>query len=111
MPLLIFPQGGRSKTEEISSFKPGAAALAIACDVPCVLTAIVGAATAMPRGRNWPVPGRKPVAIIFGTPLRAEPGETPKAFSNRLHAAVAGMHAAHELPTTRSGQSDNKGHR
>ena len=111
VPLLIFPQGGRSKTEEISSFKPGAAALAIACDVPCVPTAIVGAATAMPRGKNWPVRGRQPVAIIFGSPLRAEPGETANAFSVRLHAAVTSMHAAHELQRKHSStttRSDTK---
>lgn len=97
VPLLIFPQGGRSRTEHVSSFKAGAAALSMACGVPCVPTAIVGASFAMPRGKNWPVRGRKPVAVVFGAPLRAEPGETAAAFTIRLHAAVRDMHDSHVL--------------
>jgi len=95
VPLLIFPQGGRSKDGVIGPFKPGAAVLSMSIGVPCVPVAIIGAADAMPPGRNWPVPGRPPIAVVFGDPLFAEPDETALEFSARLHRTVLDMHAAH----------------
>ena len=88
MPLLVFPEGTRSKTGEMAAFKPGAAALSISCDVPCVPVAIIGASDAMPRGRNWPIPGRPPVAVVFGQPMLALAGETTEQFSHRIEREV-----------------------
>jgi 1-acyl-sn-glycerol-3-phosphate acyltransferase len=99
VPLLIFPEGGRSKTGEMGKFKAGAAALAISCDVPCLPIAIVGASIAMPRGQNWPSSGRFPVTVVFGAPMRSRAGESPESFSNRLEAEVRRLHATVE--TTR----------
>ncbi|MDM4761771.1 lysophospholipid acyltransferase family protein [Galbitalea sp. SE-J8] len=93
VPLLIFPEGSRSRTGEMGAFKPGAAALAIACEVPVVPIALTGANVAMPRGRSWPVAGRKPVRVEIGAPLRAKPGESPEEFSTRLHAEISRMRA------------------
>jgi 1-acyl-sn-glycerol-3-phosphate acyltransferase len=95
VPLLIFPQGGRQQTEEIAHFKPGAATLAITCGVACVPVALVGASRAMPRGRNWPVPGRQPVTVVFGAPMRNEPGEAPTHFSARIHREVSELYRVH----------------
>lgn len=102
VPLLIFPQGGRQRTEEIVEFKPGAAALSISTGAPCVPIAIVGASIAMPRGVSWPVRGRKPVAIVFGAPVSATADETPIEFSARLASLVSELHASHELPASGS---------
>ncbi|NYD71117.1 lysophospholipid acyltransferase family protein [Herbiconiux flava] len=93
VPLLVFPEGTRSKTGEMADFKAGAAALSLACDVPLVPVALVGASAAMPRGRNWPIPGRPPVAVIFGEPMIGLPGETPDQFSKRIKAEVQRLHA------------------
>ena len=91
VPLLLFPEGTRSRTGEMGSFKPGAAALCISRDVPCLPEAIVGAAQAMPYGRNWPDRGRPPVYLTFGEPLRAEDGETVAQFSERIAKEVSGL--------------------
>jgi 1-acyl-sn-glycerol-3-phosphate acyltransferase len=91
VPLLLFPEGTRSRTGEMGSFKPGAAALCISRDVPCLPVAIVGAAQAMPYGRNWPDRGRPPVYLTFGEPLRAEDGETVAQFSERIAKEVSGL--------------------
>ena len=91
VPLLLFPEGTRSRTGEIGAFKPGAAALCISRDVPCLPVAIVGAAQAMPYGKNWPDRGRPPVHVTFGAPLRPEDGETVAQFSERIGKEVRGL--------------------
>ena len=91
VPLLIFPEGGRSHTGEMGSFKPGAAALCKSRDVPCLPVAITGAAEAMPRGKNWPERGRPPVYVTFGEPLRADDGESVMDFSDRIAKEVRGL--------------------
>ena len=91
IPLLLFPEGGRSKTGEMGNFKPGAAALCISRDVPAVPVAIVGAAEAMPYGQNWPNKGRPPVHVTFGEPIWAEDGESVLQFSERMAKEVRGL--------------------
>ena len=92
VPLLLFPEGGRSKDGALGTFKAGAAALSMASGVPCVPVALVGASKAMPRGKNWPLPGRMPVTVVFGAPMRAEEGETADDFSKRLRLRVRELH-------------------
>ncbi len=92
VPLLIFPEGGRSKSGNMGRFRSGVAALAIATQVPCVPIALVGASTAMPRGVNWPKRGRYPVAVVFGEPMLAEQDETADSFSTRLANEVRRLH-------------------
>lgn len=92
VPLLIFPEGGRSKDGTMGRFKAGAAALSMSAGVPCVPVALVGASTAMPRGRNWPLPGRQPVTVVFGAPMSATEGESADDFAKRLRHAVAELH-------------------
>ncbi len=94
VPLLIFPEGGRSAHGELGRFKPGAAALAISCEVPCLPIAIIGANVAMPRGQSWPSNGRQRVAIVFGAPMRHDSGETSEDFSTRLSLEIARLHAS-----------------
>jgi 1-acyl-sn-glycerol-3-phosphate acyltransferase len=89
--LLLFPEGTRSRTGEMGAFKPGAAALCISRDVPCLPIAILGAAEAMPYGKNWPERGRPPIYLVFGEPMRPEDGETASAFSERMAKEVSGL--------------------
>ena len=92
VPLLLFPEGGRQKTGEIGNFKPGAAALCISRDVPCLPIALLGAAQAMPYGKSWPDRGRPPVYVVFGEPLWAEDGESVPQFSERIAKEVRGLY-------------------
>ncbi len=91
VPLLLFPEGTRSKTGEMAPFKPGAAALCISRDVPCLPVAIVGATEAMPRDTGWPVKGRPPVYVAFGEPMHPDDGESPMEFSDRIAKEVVGL--------------------
>jgi 1-acyl-sn-glycerol-3-phosphate acyltransferase len=94
VPILIFPEGGRSKSGEIGRFKPGAAALSLATQVPCLPIALVGASTAMPRGRNWPKPGRLPVAVVIGAPMLPDAQESAEDFSRRIADEVRRLHSS-----------------
>jgi 1-acyl-sn-glycerol-3-phosphate acyltransferase len=91
VPIMVFPEGTRSRTGAIGRFSVGTAALAISRQVPMLPVAIVGAFEAMPSGRNWPKPGRPPVHAVFGSPLHAEPGETPPQFAARVRGSVSAM--------------------
>ncbi|MCU1514258.1 MAG: 1-acyl-sn-glycerol-3-phosphate acyltransferase [Microbacteriaceae bacterium] len=95
IPLLIFPEGTRSKDGELGPFKPGAAALAIACDVPCIPIAVIGAHQAHPRGTNWPRRGRQPVAVVYGQPLRRLADETSELLTERLRKEILRLRELH----------------
>lgn len=86
--LVIFPEGTRSKDGARGRFRLGAAYLAINAGVPVVPVGMRGAFAAMPRGRNWPVPGRPQVTVRFGRPLRPVAGEDVRTFTARLAAEV-----------------------
>lgn len=86
--LLVFPEGTRAPDGQIGRFRFGAAALAGAYDMPVVPIGIRGAYAAMPRGRAWPVPGRPPIQLRFGPPLRPQPGEDTRALTRRIELAV-----------------------
>jgi 1-acyl-sn-glycerol-3-phosphate acyltransferase len=88
VPLLIFPEGTRSRDGSPGTFKPGAAALAASAQLPVVPAAIIGAYEAHPRGSNWPKRGRLPVGVVFGDPLTALPGESASEFTERIRSTV-----------------------
>lgn len=92
VPLLIFPEGTRSRTGEMADFTPGAAALARALRLPVVPVALVGAHDAMPVGVFWPKSGRMPVKVLIGKPLRVRAGEKLPEFNARAQARVRAMH-------------------
>ena len=88
IPLLVFPEGTRSKDGNFGQFKPGAAALASSCSVPCIPVALVGVYIAHPRGTNWPKRGRLPVGVVIGEPMHALAGENPVDFTARIKAEI-----------------------
>ena len=103
IPLLIFPEGTRSRTGAMSKFKSGVASLSAQHDLPVVPIALVGAYAAMPNGAKLPVAGRPDVHVVFGTPLKTHPGESVPAFNERLYRYVVELHdttaRAYGMPT------------
>ncbi|MGH2746898.1 MAG: lysophospholipid acyltransferase family protein [Actinomycetota bacterium] len=87
--VLVFPQGTRSNDGWITDFHHGAARLALAAGVPVIPIGISGSFQAMPRGRAWPAPGRPPVRVRFGRPVRGDAGEGGRDFSQRVRRALA----------------------
>ncbi|GAA2074454.1 hypothetical protein GCM10009840_05020 [Pseudolysinimonas kribbensis] len=95
VPLLVFPEGTRSKDLKLHAFKPGAAALATSVGVPVLPVALIGAGEAHPRGSSWPKPGRLPVGVVYAEPMQAEPGETAAEFMARVKVVIEGLIAEH----------------
>jgi 1-acyl-sn-glycerol-3-phosphate acyltransferase len=89
--IVVFPEGTRSHDGWVGRFRPGAARLCIGAGVPAVPVAIRGSYAAMPRGRGWPQPGRYPINVRYGAPIRPAEGESARAFLERLTDAVAGL--------------------
>ncbi|MGH3485179.1 MAG: lysophospholipid acyltransferase family protein [Nocardioidaceae bacterium] len=87
--LVVYPEGTRSVDGWVRNFRLGAAWLAVEHQVPIVPVAHRGTFAAMPRGQGWPSPGRKPVTVRFGPPLRPAEGESARDFAPRIRAAVA----------------------
>ncbi|TDD62907.1 1-acyl-sn-glycerol-3-phosphate acyltransferase [Kribbella antibiotica] len=90
--LLVFPEGTRSRDGLMGDFQAGAAALCVSKGVPCLPIGLTGAYDAMPRGRNWPRPGRPPVRFAIGAPLTPRAGESVPEFAARMQAAVTALH-------------------
>jgi hypothetical protein len=63
----------------------------------------------MPRGRNWPVPGRPRVVVSYGPPLAPVEGEGARAFNVRLAEAVARLWAEEDLGWYESLRSQARG--
>jgi 1-acyl-sn-glycerol-3-phosphate acyltransferase len=53
MPVMIFPEGTRSRDGKLGAFKPGAFRLAIEAQVPILPVAVTGSAYGMPKGSPW----------------------------------------------------------
>jgi 1-acyl-sn-glycerol-3-phosphate acyltransferase len=100
-PLVLFPEGKRSKTGELLPFKQGAAMLAIRTGAPIVPVRLDGVDKALPKGSR--IPTAADVTVRFGKPIDPTPymdairerrmtrRQAYEAMTNALRAAVAAM--------------------
>jgi 1-acyl-sn-glycerol-3-phosphate acyltransferase len=86
--VVIFPEGTRSRDGFVGPFHTGAAEIAVESQVPVIPVGILGTYAAMPRGSNWPVPGRPRVSVRYGPPMVPSPNETPSEFALQIFSAV-----------------------
>ena len=96
--VLIFPEGGRSPDGWTTTFRGGAAYLALRCDRPVVPVHLEGTRRVWKRGEKLPTPIEKKssVGVTFGSPMWPEKGADGKAeasrrFAGRIEAAVAAL--------------------
>jgi 1-acyl-sn-glycerol-3-phosphate acyltransferase len=95
--LLLFPEGTRSEDGWMSTMRLGPAQLCVSQRVPAVPIVLRGTYAAMPRNRNWPIPGRPRVVVRYGAPLAPADGESARVFNGRLSEAVARLWVEQEL--------------
>jgi 1-acyl-sn-glycerol-3-phosphate acyltransferase len=65
--ILIYPEGGRSKSGQVQRFKHGVAIMAMQCNVPVIPIYIEGLRNVMPKGQREPRPA--PVSARIGKPV------------------------------------------
>ena len=71
--VLMYPEGGRSRSGELGEPKRGLGRLALESGAPVVPTAIVGTQ----RARNWKRLRFPKVTVLYGDPVRFEKNENP----------------------------------
>ena len=92
MPLVIFPEGGRSPDGRIHQFMSGVAFMAIRARVPVVPVALVGTYELMPMHTYHVRP--RPLFLVVGKAISTA-DYTPKtadALMQRIHAEIAHMY-------------------
>lgn len=111
--LVIFPEGGRTRTGKLMPFKMGAFRLALTHGIPIVPVTIKGAETIWPIGQMLPRPGR--LTITYHPPIaverlqeevsRLELKENARQLARRTHDVVAGSLDLASLPQTEPNDS------
>jgi 1-acyl-sn-glycerol-3-phosphate acyltransferase len=86
--VVLFPEGSRSRDGFVGPFQIDAAKIAVNAGVAVIPAGILGTYAAMPRGSNWPVPGRPRVSVRYGPPIIPQPDETPSEFAPKIFDAV-----------------------
>lgn len=94
MPLVVFPEGGRTPDGEIKPFLPGAFFLAVKAHVDIVPVALVGTFDLLPMN-TYHIKSR-PLAMLVGEPISTA-GYTARdmeALSAKVQKAVVELHSA-----------------
>lgn len=91
IPIMLFPEGTRSRDGQLGTFKPGAAALAIKFNVPVLPLAMKGGGEAMPVGSSFPKLNHPEVAMYIGQPMYARENESAEEFTQRIRAQIQAM--------------------
>lgn len=99
MPLVVFPEGGRTETGELQPFLPGAFYVAIKAQVEVVPVAIVGTYAVLPINTFHIRPG--PVELVFGEPIPTTGMNLHDmaALSERVKQAIAALIASRRYPS------------
>jgi 1-acyl-sn-glycerol-3-phosphate acyltransferase len=91
--LVMFPEGGRTRTGKLMPFKMGAFRLALTHGVPIVPVTIRGAGQIWPAGRMFPRPGK--LDITYHPPIEVEriaEEATRSEMKERARALASGTH-------------------
>jgi len=89
--VLIFPEGTRSHSEQMSTFRPGIGLLAAQSRVPVLPVALIGLATLRPGISNWLRTGRLEVRI--GNTITMPEGSTPADWTAKLESEMQTLRA------------------
>lgn len=84
----VFPEGTISRSWTLRAFKPGAAAVAVRCQVPLVPVVVWGGQRVLTVGGRGSLRRGRSVTILVGAPLHPGIGDDPDAVSIALRTAT-----------------------
>jgi long-chain acyl-CoA synthetase len=87
--VLVFPEGTRSATGKLGTFRPGIGLLAKQAHAPVLPVAILGLGELKAKGRGWFRSGI--IEVRVGEPVRFGPLESEAVITEALHARVAAL--------------------
>jgi 1-acyl-sn-glycerol-3-phosphate acyltransferase len=95
MPLVIFPEGGRSSDGHLQDFLSGPAYMAIRAQVPIVPMALIGTYELMPMHTYHLTP--RPLLLVVGTPISTADytSKTADALTHRIRDTISEMYRRH----------------
>jgi 1-acyl-sn-glycerol-3-phosphate acyltransferase len=90
---LLFPEGTRSRTGDIGTFKPGLGMLLGGADVPVLPCHLSGAFEALPPGGRWPKPEKMVLRIAPPRRFGSLPNDKTgwRAIAEQLEQEVRGL--------------------
>lgn len=106
MPLVVFPEGGRSQTGELQEFMGGAFYVAIRAQAPVLPIVIVGSYELLPMNSFHMIPGD--VDLVIGEPiptagLRLRDMEK---LTTQVRQVIAELYDSHARRTSRAPASE-----
>jgi 1-acyl-sn-glycerol-3-phosphate acyltransferase len=95
MPLVVFPEGGRTRNGHLSEFMSGPAYMAIRAQVPLIPIAIIGTYELLPMHTRHFFP--QPIQLIVGSPIDTTAYTTRQVtlLTDHLKAQIEGLSRAH----------------
>ncbi len=95
LPLLLFPEGGRSESGKATQFQSGAAFMAIKAQVPLVPIALIGTYELLPIHTYHLTP--RPLKVVVGEPLPTTGLTTrdAEALTQQLFIAITELYLGH----------------
>ena len=98
--ILIYPEGGRSKSGQIARFKAGPAIMAMGGNAPVIPIYVEGLRAIMPKGDKYPKPG--PVHVRIGKPVSlanaADVREATEMLENAMRELAGQAPHHHPVP-------------
>ena len=98
MPLVIFPEGGRSPDGHLQDFLSGPAYMAIRAQVPIIPMALIGTHELMPMHTYHLTP--RPLLLVVGAPISTAGynSKTADALTHRIRDTISEMYLQHATP-------------
>ena len=106
MPLVVFPEGGRSATGELQEFMGGAFYVAIRAQAPVVPMAIVGSYELLPMNSFHVLPGE--VGLVIGEPIPTEGLRVRDTgtLSARVRQEITALYVSHTQRTSQANATE-----
>lgn len=103
-PILIFPEGTRSRTGAMAPFKPAIGSMSMSAEVPVLPMFLMGTYQALPKGRLL-VPRARSLRVVIGPPIPAALlQEATQGLAKREASRVATLGVEMAVRALESGQ-------